>query len=74
VVIGNGCVLIISRVDVIIVLPPYSLVYLSGRSCTACGGRWPSTECTCRKSESQRITERDKMVSVRTSTRLSRAM
>ena len=77
-VIGNGCVLIISRVDVIIVLPPYSLVYLSGRSRTACGGRWPSTECTCRKSESQRFRdregERDKMVSVRTSTRLSCAM
>ena len=35
-VIGNGCVLIISRVDVIIVLPPYSLVYLSGRSAVYC--------------------------------------
>jgi len=60
-VIGNGCVLIISSVvvqsgvlilDAIIVLP-YSLVYLSGRSCTAYGGRWPSTECTCCKSESE---------------------
>ena len=58
-VIGNGCVLKISRVDVIIVLSPYSLVYLSGRSCTACGGRWPSTECTCRKSESQRFRRRE---------------
>jgi len=55
VVIGNGCVLIISRVEIIIVLPPYSLVYSSGRSCTACGGRCPSTECTCRKSESQEV-------------------
>ena len=59
-VIGNGCVLIISRVDVIIVLPPYGLVYLSGRSCTACGGRWPSTECTCRKSESEVYRERER--------------
>ena len=58
-VIGNGCVLIISRVDVIIMLPPYSLVYLSGLSCTACDGRWPSTECTCRKSESQTFRERE---------------
>ena len=31
----NGCVLIISRVDVIIVQPTYSSVCLSGRSCTA---------------------------------------
>jgi len=35
VVIVNGCVLIMSRVDVIIVQPTYSLVCLSGRSCTA---------------------------------------
>jgi len=74
VVIGKGCVLIIFLVDVIIVLPPYRLVYLSGRRCTARGGRWPSTGCACRKFESQRFRERDKMVSVRTSTRLSRAM
>jgi len=59
VVIVNGCVLIISRVDYIIVLPTYTLVYLSGRSCTAWGGRWPSTECTCRKSQSQRFRERE---------------
>ena len=56
-VIGNGCVLIISRVDVIIVLPPYRLVYLSRRRCTARGGRWSSTGCACRKSESQRFRE-----------------
>ena len=61
-VIGNGCVLVISRVDIIIVLPPYSLVYLSGRSCTACGGHWHSTECTCRKSESQRFREREREI------------
>jgi len=59
VVIGNGCVLIF-RVDVIIVLPPYSLVYLSGRRNTARGGRWPSTGCACRKSESQRFRERER--------------
>ena len=52
-VIGNECVLIIFRVDVIIVLQPYSLVYLFSRWCTACGGRWSSTGCTCRKSESE---------------------
>ena len=57
--IGNGYVLIIFRVDVIIVLPPYKLVYLSGRRCTARGGRWPSTGCACRKFESQRFRERE---------------
>jgi len=60
VVISNGCVFIISRVYVIIVLPQYGLVYLSGRSCKVCGGRWPSTECTCRKSEGQRFREKER--------------
>ena len=72
-VIGNGCVLIIFRVD-IIVLPPCRLAYLSGRRCTERGGRWPSTGSACRKSESQRFRDRDKMVSVWTSTRLSHAV
>ena len=74
-VFGNGPVLI-SRVDVMLVLPPNRLVYLSGRRCTARGGRWPSTECQCRMFKSQKSTERDrdKMVLVRTSTRLSRNM
>jgi len=74
VVIGKGCVLIIFRVDVIIVLLPYRLVCLSDRLCTARGGRWPSTGCACRKSESQVFRERDKMVSVWTSTRITHAM
>ena len=57
-VIGNGAVLI-PRVEVMIVLPPYRLVYLYGRQCTARGGRWPSTECQCRKFKRQRSRERE---------------
>ena len=54
-----------------IILLPYSLVYLSGRSFSAYGGRWPSTETffvnslnAHVKSRRVRGRERDKMVNV----------